>query len=76
MAWQSPQEYADDRLRDDERENAIPLKGEKVMRVSFIWNYKGHNSGIFDRGPNWWQITLPGSRKLPRVAVIVTRAKK
>lgn len=42
------------------------------MRMSFIWNYRGHNGGWFQRGPNWFQITVPGSRKRRRAALIVT----
>jgi hypothetical protein len=41
-----------------------------TMRVS--WNYLGHNGGIFERGPNWFQITIPPSRKRRRVALIVS----
>lgn len=40
---------------------------------SIVWGYRGHNKGLFQRGPNWWQITFPWSRRLPRVALIVTR---
>jgi len=45
------------------------------MKFRFIWNYQGHNKGMFERGPNWLQITIPGSRKLPRVAFIFWRPK-
>jgi hypothetical protein len=32
------------------------------MRI--VWGYKGHNPKIWQRGPNWWQITVgvPGYR--------------
>lgn len=38
--------------------------------LRFVWNYRGHNSGFFQHGPNWWQITLPSSRKRRRCALI------
>lgn len=43
-----------------------------MPKLRFIWNYRGHNSGMFERGTNWWQITLPPSRKSRRVALVVT----
>lgn len=42
-------------------------------RISFVVGYRGHNSGIFNRGPNWLQITIPPSRKMWRCALIMTR---
>lgn len=39
------------------------------MRFKFIWNYRGHNNGLLDRGPNWWQLTVPPSRKRRRCAL-------
>lgn len=42
------------------------------MRFRFIWNYNGHNSGLYQRGPNWAQLTLPPSRKRRRAALILT----
>lgn len=44
----------------------------QIPRVRFIWKYKGHNSGVWQRGPNWRQLTLPGSRNRRRVALILT----
>jgi hypothetical protein len=41
------------------------------MKWSFVWNYKGHNGGFYQRGPNWFQITVPPSRKRRRCALIV-----
>lgn len=41
------------------------------MGISFVWNYKGHNDGVFCRGPNWLQITVPGSREKRRCAIKV-----
>lgn len=41
--------------------------------MRFIWNYKGHNKGFFQRGPNWWQVTFPSSRRWFRCAIIHTR---
>jgi len=41
------------------------------MIVRFIWNYRGHNGGFLDRGPNWFQLTFPPSRKRRRVAMII-----
>lgn len=40
--------------------------------VRLVIGYRGHNSGVFNRGPNWWQVTFPPSRKSWRCAVIVT----
>jgi hypothetical protein len=42
------------------------------MTMRVIWNYLGHNGGILERGPNWFQITIPPSRKRRRVALIVS----
>ncbi len=42
-----------------------------MPRIRFIWNYKGHNNGIFCHGPNWIQITIPGSRKKRRCSLIL-----
>jgi hypothetical protein len=41
-----------------------------MQTFRLIWNYKGHNSGLFDRGLNWWQVTIPPSRNARRVAMI------
>jgi len=38
--------------------------------IRFVWNYRGHNNGFFERGPNWKQITFPPSRKMRRCALI------
>jgi hypothetical protein len=46
--------------------------GALNMTMRVIWNYLGHNGGIFERGPNWFQITIPPSRKRRRVALIVS----
>lgn len=46
--------------------------GEQRRTLRLVWNYRGHNGGLFDRGPNWWQITLPASRKRFRCALICT----
>jgi hypothetical protein len=48
------------------------LKWLKIVDWSFVWNYRGHNRGLFQRGQNWWQITIPPSRKRRRCALIVT----
>lgn len=40
------------------------------MKVRFVWNYRGHNGGLCDRGPNWLQLTFPPSRNLWRCALI------
>lgn len=45
-----------------------------VVDFSFVWNYRGHNRGFFQRGVNWWQITVPASRKRRRCALIVAMA--
>lgn len=42
------------------------------MSIRLIWNYRGHNKGLFQRGPNWWQLTFPPSRKSRRAALICT----
>lgn len=39
------------------------------VRMRIIFGYRGHNSGFFQRGPNWWQITFPASRNKWRIAV-------
>lgn len=41
------------------------------MKARLIWNYRGHNGGFFDRGPNWVQFTFPASRKRRRVALMI-----
>lgn len=41
------------------------------MSMRFVWNYRGHNKGLFQRGPNWFQITVPPSRRRRRAALIV-----
>lgn len=45
------------------------------MHVSFVWNYRGHNGGFYDRGPNWVQLTFPPSRNWRRCALILTRTR-
>ena len=42
------------------------------ISVSFVPGYRGHNGGLFDRGPNWAQVTVPPSRKKKRAALIVS----
>jgi hypothetical protein len=42
-----------------------------IVYCSFVWNYRGHNRGMFCRGVNWWQVTIPPSRKHRRCALIV-----
>lgn len=46
-----------------------------IVDFGFVWNYRGHNRGIYQRGANWWQITIPPSRKRRRCALIVTMAR-
>lgn len=47
-----------------------------IVNWRFVWNYRGHNAPrVFSRGPNWWQITIPPSRKRRRSALIVTMAR-
>ena len=41
-----------------------------MFKMRFIWNYRGHNDGFFSKGPNWFQLTLPPSRKAARCALI------
>jgi hypothetical protein len=51
-------------------ENSAYRAKASFPKFTFIPNYKGHNSGLFNRGPNWWQITFPPSRKTYRCALI------
>lgn len=43
-----------------------------IVSATLVWNYRGHNRGLFQRGQNWWQVTIPPSRKRRRSALIVT----
>jgi hypothetical protein len=45
-----------------------------MPRISFIWNYRGHNGGFCDVGPNWIQFTVPSSRKRRRCSLILEDA--
>lgn len=38
--------------------------------MGLVIGYRGHERRFFTRGPNWWQITFPPTRKLPRVSYI------
>lgn len=41
--------------------------------LTFIFGYQGHGRELFHKGPNWWQVNLPPSRKARyRIALIVT----
>jgi hypothetical protein len=51
---------------------ARALRRLGIVNANFVWNYRGHNRGLFQRGQNWWQITVPASRKRRRCALIVT----
>jgi len=42
-----------------------------IPKLKFIWGYRGHNSGLWERGPNWRQLTVPASRKRWRCALII-----
>jgi hypothetical protein len=35
-----------------------------------IFAYRGHEARVFTRGPNWWQVTFPPTRKRTRWAFI------
>lgn len=41
-------------------------------RVRLLVGYRGHENRFFARGPNWWQVTIPATRNVRRVALIVT----
>lgn len=58
-----------------DRPSPIKFSWWERYRLSFVWNYRGHNGGWFDRGPNWFQITVPGSRNLWRCALICTERR-
>lgn len=38
--------------------------------MGLVIGYRGHENRLFARGPNWWQVTFPPTRKLPRISYI------
>ena len=57
---------------DEDTMHGIDMRFPKHWwrRLRLVFGYRGYEHRLFTRGPNWWQITLPPSRKCWRVSLI------